>query len=390
MSALPAQPGTPGGVSWLDGPAPVTAAPNPHRKQNSASLSLNSASSRYSDSWMETMRALVAAAVGEPADVLRLETNPIPTAGPGQVRVRVQAAPINPNDLHIMRGRYGIAPPMPTPLGQEAVGVVDALGDGVNQLRIGQRVVTVGLLGTWQDYVVHNAAQMLPVPDGLSTSTAAQLVTNPLTATLLVSELDVQPGEWLLQTAAGSTVGRLVLQLAGHQGFQTINVIRRQSAAEEIRALGGTEVISTDVEDLRTRVAEIAGRDGVRKAIDAVGGQIGADVSRSLAPLGTTLVYGALSTHRQTEPGKLTIPLFARSLIYESKTVRGFWLYRWFQTATPEQIRGALANVFQLVGSGVLRIPEGTPVRPEDVAEGLRLAETPGRRAKPLLIFSQQ
>jgi NADPH:quinone reductase-like Zn-dependent oxidoreductase len=256
---------------------------------------------------METMRALVAQAVGEPGDVLRLETKPIPAAGPGQVRLRVQAAPVNPNDLHIMRGRYGIAPPMPTPLGQEAVGVVDALGDGVTRLRIGQRVVTVGLLGTWQDYVVHDAAQVLPVPDGLSTSTAAQLLTNPLTATLLVSELGVQPGEWLLQTAAGSSVGRLTLQLAGHQGFKTINVVRRQSAVEEIRALGGTEVISTDVEDLRTRAAEIVGEDGVRKAIDAVGGQIGADVSRSLSPFGTTLVYGALSTHRQIEPDKLTV-----------------------------------------------------------------------------------
>jgi hypothetical protein len=73
---------------------------------------------------METMRALVAKTVGEPADVLRLETKTIPTAGQGQVRVRVKVAPINPNDLDIMRGRYGIAPPMPTPLGQAAVGVV--------------------------------------------------------------------------------------------------------------------------------------------------------------------------------------------------------------------------------------------------------------------------
>ena len=67
---------------------------------------------------METMRVLVAKTVGEPADVLRLETKPIPTAGQGQVRVRVKPAPINPNDLHVMRGRYGIAPPMPTPLGR--------------------------------------------------------------------------------------------------------------------------------------------------------------------------------------------------------------------------------------------------------------------------------
>src|SRR5262247_2551137 len=130
---------------------------------------------------MTTMRALVAHGVGEPVDVLRLEARPVPEPGRGQVRVRVQAAPVNPNDLHILRGRYGFAPPLPAVLGQESVGVVDALGAAVDGLAVGQRVVTVGLLGTWQDYVVADAGRVLAVPAELSLSTAAQLLTNPLT-----------------------------------------------------------------------------------------------------------------------------------------------------------------------------------------------------------------
>jgi|SRR5262245_59541155 len=89
---------------------------------------------------MTTMRALVAHAIGEPVDVLRLEARPVPEPGRGQVRVRVQAAPVNPNDLHILRGRYGLAPPLPAVLGQEAVGVVDAVGAAI--------VRTVGLVAS--------------------------------------------------------------------------------------------------------------------------------------------------------------------------------------------------------------------------------------------------
>jgi NADPH2:quinone reductase len=264
---------------------------------------------------MQTMRALVARGVGEPSEMLKLETRPVPQAGRGQVRIRVEAAPVHASDLHVVRGRYGFTPTFPTVLGLESVGVVDALGDGVAGLTPGQRVITLGVPGTWQSYVVADAARVLAVPDGLSTSTAAQLTNNPLTALLLVTdELDVKPGEWLLQTAAGSTVGKLVVQLGTHFGFKTMNVVRRRSAVDEILALGGTAVICTEDEDLRTRVAEIAGGQGVAKAIDCVSGQVGADVSRALAPGGETIVYGALATHRQTDADKLTIPLFARSI----------------------------------------------------------------------------
>src|ERR1700755_3089851 len=147
---------------------------------------------------MRTMRSVVADTVGEPSEVLHLQTRPIPEPGPGQVRIRVIAVPVEASDLHTVRGRYGFPPEFPTVPGIESVGVIDELGSGADGLTVGQRVITIGVTGTWQEYVVADPEGVLPVPATLTDSTAAQILSNPLTAVILTSEeLDVQPGEWL-------------------------------------------------------------------------------------------------------------------------------------------------------------------------------------------------
>ena len=338
---------------------------------------------------MPTMRSVVADTMGEPSEVLRLETREIPAPGPGQVRIRVTAVPVHASDLHTIRGRYGFVPEFPTVPGIESVGVIDELGSGTDGLAVGQRVITVGVKGTWQEYVVADADQVLPVPAGMTDSTAAQILANPLTAVILTSEeLNVQSGEWLLQTAAGSTVGQSVIQLGAHMGFKTLNVVRRRSAVEGILAMGGTAVICTEDEDLRERVADIAGEQGVLKAIDCVSGQVGADVSRALAPHGELVIYGALSTHRQTEPDKLTVPIFARSLIYETKIVRGFWLFRWFTETPKDRMTAVIDRTVHLVDSGALCVPAGQPMPLEKLNEAVDLAEAPEHGGKPLLVFT--
>lgn len=149
---------------------------------------------------MNGMRAVVAGAMGEPSEVLELRTVPVPRPGPGQVRIRVTTAPVHASDLHTVRGRYGFVPEFPTTPGIESVGVIDEIGSDVNGLTVAQRVITAGVRGTWQEFLVADAAQVLPVPAGMSDSTAAQVLSNPLTAVILTGdELDVQPGEWLLQ-----------------------------------------------------------------------------------------------------------------------------------------------------------------------------------------------
>ncbi|MGW2445446.1 zinc-dependent alcohol dehydrogenase family protein [Streptomyces sp. NPDC001675] len=343
------------------------------------------------------MRALVAVKAGEPADVLRLESRSVPAPGPGQALIRVDVTPIHASDLHVLRGRYGFSLDFPAVGGHmECVGRVAGLGADTEGPAVGERVVVAAIpavpgpspVGTWQEYLVADTRRLLPVPDLLSNFSACQLAVNPLTALLLVTrELDCEPGEWLLQTAAGSTVGRLVIQVCRHLGIRTLNVVRRRAAVEEIKAVGGDAVICTEDEDLLRRVAETAGPAGVRKALDCVAGPVGAQVSQALAPGGEVIVYGALSTHRQTDPAALTIPLQARSVIYETKTVRGFWLNRWFGAASPDVALQALSQVRDLVTTEVLTIPQGRPFPLERFTEAVSLAEAPVHGAKPLFVL---
>src|SRR5688572_7501184 len=195
---------------------------------------------------------------GNPAEVLRVEDVPRPEPGANQVLVRMRARSINPSDLLTVRGLYGALPKLPATPGLEGMGEVDGVGERVKNLRPGQRVIPLGVQGTWQEYVLAESAQLIPVPDAVSDQTAAQFVVNPLTAWIMtVEELSLEPGEWLLQTAAGSTLGRVVLQIARRRGFKTINVVRRREQAEELSALGADACIATDEEDIPERVREL-------------------------------------------------------------------------------------------------------------------------------------
>src|ERR1700712_2330307 len=115
----------------------------------------------------QSMRAVVAAKVGEPSEVLALQSLPIPEPGPGQVRIRVLAVPVEASDLHTIRGRYGFTPEFPAVPGIESVGVVDELGSGTDGFTVGRRVTTIGVTGTWQEYVVADAERVLPIPDNM-------------------------------------------------------------------------------------------------------------------------------------------------------------------------------------------------------------------------------
>jgi NADPH:quinone reductase len=315
---------------------------------------------------------------GDPAEVLSVEEVERPSAGAGQVLVRMRARAVNPSDLLTVQGLYGALPKLPATPGLEGMGEVAEVGEGVTHLRAGQRVIPLGVAGTWQEYLVAGAAQVIPVPDSVSDQTAAQFVVNPLTAWIMtVEELGLQPGEWLLQTAAGSTLGRVVLQLARLRGFKTINVVRRRAQAEELKALGADEVISTDEEDLVERVKEITGRAGLTKAIDAVGGETGGAVVSALGRGGVLLVYGLLSM----EP----MPVDSGRMIFTTSTIRGFWLGDWFQTAPPERQQAVTAELLGLMAAGEVVPPVEAEYPLTEVLAAVRHSVRPGRGGKVLL-----
>src|SRR6266478_2155366 len=274
--------------------------------------------------------------------------------------------------------------------GIEGVGIVEAVGPGVQGPAVGTRVVLVHTWQTWCEQIVSPVDRLVPVPDGLDDSAAATSCTNPLTAWALTrSSHNLREGDWLLQTAAASTVGKLVLQLAQQYRFKTINVIRRREQETTIRNLGGNEVICTDDEDLRARLRELTAGSGLERAIDCVAGELGAEIASNLAPAGTMLVCGGLSSHRQTDPARFILPLFAPRLIYSTATVRGWWLPRWVSSQPLAEVRAATSALLTMLSNGALTPPEIVRYSIKDFQEAVRLADGEAGQQKVLLDFSE-
>jgi NADPH:quinone reductase-like Zn-dependent oxidoreductase len=325
------------------------------------------------------MKAIVCEQWGEPDRVLQVGDVPLPPCGPGQVRVRMLASPINPSDLFMVRGVYGYQPPLPCTPGFEGVGVVEE-GRGLLAWRVkGRRVAVLnGTGGNWAEQVVIPARQAVPVPADLPDEQAATFFVNPATAVILTRYvLRISPGEWLLQTAAASALGRMVIRLGVKHGFRTINVIRRREQAEELQRLGGTAVVVSPEEDIPQRVKELTGGAGVRYAIDAVGGETASQCVRALGQDGRLVLYSSLSG----EPLRFE----PRALIVGNKGVEGFWLSEWGRRQSVLRMLRLFRQIAALMREGVIATEVGATFPLDEIQAAVRQAEVPGRKGKVIL-----
>lgn len=324
------------------------------------------------------MRAIRFDRFGSPDAVLRLEEMPEPQPGPGQASLRLTHRPINPSDLLTVSGEYGRLPRLPATPGFEAVGRVAALGEGVAGITPGTRVIPLSAGGTWCESVIADATLLLPVPDAVPDAAAAQFVVNPVTAwVMLEEELKLEPGDWLVQTAAASTLGRILIRLARLRGYRTINLVRRREQADELLALGGDAALVTGEDDVVARVRELTGGRGAAAALDAVGGDAGALALQSLRPGGTLLVYGML--------GREPLPLHSGEMLFRGLTARGFWLTHWFRRTPPAHVAETLGTLMGLMAGGELLPPVEAEYDLADFRAAIAHAERPGRRGKVLL-----
>jgi NADPH:quinone reductase-like Zn-dependent oxidoreductase len=330
------------------------------------------------------MQVLQFTAPGEPADVLQLSSRSIPQPGPGEVRVRMLASPINPSDLMFIRGRYTIPPVCPAVPGFEGVGIVEASGGGWRgRLFSGRRVIVLSRTGgNWSDYAIVPDQQIVPVSGGLSDEQAACFFVNPATAWVMTREvLRVPAGAWLLQTAAGSALGRMMIRLGQLCGFRTLNVVRREAQAEELRRLGADAVLvcgsSEAAQGLPAEIRRVVGAKGLLFAVDAVGGAVGSAVIQSLGCGGRMLAFGTLSG----EP----LQFSPRTLMTVGSSVEGFWLGNFLQQRGILFRLSLVRRLTRLIRSGVL----GTEIAgswPLDRAvEAVRAAEDSAVSGKCLL-----
>lgn len=287
---------------------------------------------------------------------------------PDDVRIRVLAATINPSDYGIILGKYGRLPELPAVAGREGLGEVVETGIGVADVQVGDRVVIPSDAGAWQTQLVTPSASLRVIPKDLPIEFGAMATVNPTTAWRVLRDAHLESGTWVVQNAANSSVGLFVIQMARHLGLKTLNVVRREELVEPLTALGG-DIVVTEDSGYEKQVAELTGKGSVQLAINSIGGESALRIFNALSPGGTHVTIGAMTF----EP----IRFPTRQLIFENKTLTGFWMDRWYREQSATRIQVMFDNLFNLVRSGVVTAPVAGRYRLEDFAEALKANSAP-------------
>jgi NADPH:quinone reductase-like Zn-dependent oxidoreductase len=317
------------------------------------------------------MKRAIHSQFGSPEKVLGSDEGPPPEPGPGQVLVRMLLAPVHNHDLMTIAGQYGYKPELPHVPGTEAVGVVEALGDGVDQLKVGQRVAG-GASGTWAEFYLANAAGLVPVPDSISDDTACQLVSMPLSAKMLLETLGANEGDWIVQNAANGAVGKMVAQFGAEQGIKVLGLVRRTAAVEELRALGIGDVVATDEDGWAEQAKALTGGAPVLHAVDSLGGD-GPSQLLSVVSDGAELISFGAMTQRP-------LKIAAGDLLFRGITVKGFWGAK--PPVSPQRIGELLGELVRDAAAGKLKLEIEKAYGIEEVAEAARASGEPGRKGK--------
>lgn len=302
------------------------------------------------------------------------------------------ASPVNPSDLMFTRGQYGIEPQLPATPGFEGVGIVESGGAGLRpKMMRGKRVAVLSRNGgNWAEKNVISAKQVIPfspvLTGNLSVEQCATFFVNPATAFIMTRRI-LRPaaGAWLLQTAAGSELGRMVIRLGKRFDFRTLCVVRRQEQARELEQAGADAVVWFDPEkhderDLVSIVMQTTEGAGVPYAIDAVSGATGSAAVQCLSHGGHMLFYGTLSDTPLSFPSRRLMEMGVR--------LDGFWLGNYMAKVSLRGKLGLIRAISGLIREGVLTSQIGREFRIDQIQSAVRAAEQPGRLGKVLLRLS--
>ncbi|WP_337266654.1 zinc-binding dehydrogenase [Oryzifoliimicrobium ureilyticus] len=323
------------------------------------------------------MRGVIHESFGDPAKVLKLGERSVPEPASGQVRIRTIMSPIHNHDLWTVRGQYGYKPELPAVGGSEAVGIVDALGADVTNVKVGQRVSVAAVHGTWAEFFLAPAALLVPVPDSIDDSAAAQIIAMPLSALMLIHFLDVKSGAWIIQNAANGAVGKMVAVLAEAMGINVINLVRRDEGVDELAQVGVGKAISTASPDWKEKVQTLCASDPISAAIDSVGGEASGELLSLLGEGGALISFGSMSG----EPMQLS----SGDLIFKQAIVKGFWGSKVGAALSATDKAGMISEIFQAVQNGSLKLTVDQTYAFGEAAQAAAASLRSGRGGKIML-----
>lgn len=314
------------------------------------------------------------------ADGLVLRRRTLSAPGPGQALIAVEATGVSFAEQQMRRGKYYDQPAFPFVPGYDLVGTIAAVGPGVDGGLIGRRVAALTKTGSWASHVLLDAADLVPVPDGIGTAEAETLVVNGLTAwQMLHRSARVRPGQTVLVHGANGGVGSTLTQLARHAGARVIGTASPRHF-DALRALGAEPVDYGG--DVAARVRELA-PDGVDAVFDHIGGPGIVDSYRLLARGGTLVSYGTAATRDDAGSSRLPVLLLVARLAWWNTAPNGrratffnVWAGKRRRDAFRARLREDLGHVFKLLADGVLTAQVAARFPLDRAAEALKLAES--------------
>ena len=322
------------------------------------------------------MQAVQITHFGSP-DVLEVTDLPAPEPGPGQVRVRHEAIGLNFIDTYHRSGLYEVE--LPFSPGMEAAGVVDALGEGVSETRLGDRVVYIARsLGAYAAANIVDQERLIPLPDGIEAQLAAGITLKGMTAQYLVtSTYPVKKGDWVLVHAAAGSTGSIIVQWLRHLGARIIGTAGSAEKTAAAKANGAHHVIDYETQDFVEEVRRLTDQRGVDVVFDGVGKATFAGSMACLKTRGTLVSFGnASGAPEPVEP----LDLLRSGSIYLTRPSLDHY------TQTRDEFLARAEELFDLVASGVLRVKIANVYPLEDAARAHKDLEARRIRGPSVLI----
>ena len=287
--------------------------------------------------------------INEAVSSLKVVSKLVPHPKHGQVLVKIEAAPCNPSDLLFIQGRYNIQKKFPTTPGWEGAGTVVASGGGLYaNFLVGKRVACSGILsGTWSQYCLSDASSCIPLKPSISFEQGATLLINPFSAYGMLEKAKNEGHAAIVQTAAASQLGRILLTLADEENIPVINIVRRVEQEDLLLKSGAKFVLNSENPLFLDLLKQYSHDLKATIAFDAVAGQMTGTLFTALPPNSTVVVYGTLSM----SPCEIA----TRQLIGENKKLEGFLLSNWVRSHNLWSLYRASTYLQGLMGQGRLK-----------------------------------
>ena len=315
------------------------------------------------------MKAIHLTAYGNPAENLRMVEVPEPHApSAGEALVRMEYAPIDYSDLLLANGVYLLKPKLPSVIGGEGAGIVDAIGSGVTGIKVGDRVTIPFGTFTWAERVLAPADGLFVVPPSIDARTASMLNINPTTAVLLLSEfVKLKPKDWIAINAANSQIARCLIAIARSRDLNIIGIVRRPELIPGIETLG-VDFVGVELPELSEQVQTATGGKPILLGLDAVGGPATATLASMLSSGAHLVIYAWLSG--------LPIQVPQKDLIGKRLEIHGFWMY---YEEYLSKIPAALTEAAKVVASGKLSLPITTTYKPSQIKQAIEHSQRGGK-----------